>query len=107
MAEEKKRKEATDAKLASGATEVTDEEAEQIMKEEAARKAKLEAGEDPDLVVPVRKEEAKGEGEEEELDKDGKKKDKGQLPNSGNGGSTEKYDWNQTLDEVTVFVKCP
>jgi len=108
LAEEKKKKEEAEKAKATGdagyADEVSEEEAERIMKEEAIRKAKLEAGEDvTDVAVPATKEEKKEEDGEEG---DGKK-DKGAQPNSGNGGSTEKYDWIQTLDEVTVFVKFP
>ena len=44
-------------------------------------------------------EEAKEEGKEEES--------KGQLPNSGNGGRTDKYVWEQTLGEVTVNIEIP
>jgi len=32
---------------------------------------------------------------------------KGQLPNSSNGGNTEKYNWGQTLNEVTVNAYLP
>ena len=46
------------------------------------------------------KEEEKKEGEEEE-------KNKGQKPNAGNGGTTDRYSWEQTLKEVTVYVKIP
>ncbi len=47
-----------------------------------------------------------GNGEEESKDEK-KEEDKGQKPNSGNGGETDKYRWSQTLEEVTVFVKLP
>jgi len=30
-----------------------------------------------------------------------------QLPNSGNGGETEKYVWHQTLKDVTAYVPLP
>ena len=43
-------------------------------------------------------EEKKDEKEEENLK---------QKPNEGNGGYTEKYEWQQTLDEVTGLVKLP
>lgn len=74
------------------------------MKEEAARKARLESGE-PMEEEPVAKKEEKKEDDEEGEDKD--KKSNKQQPNAGNGGTTDKYEWIQTLDEVTVFVKLP
>jgi len=77
--------------------EVTDEEAERIMNEEAAKKA----GAPPVSSEAEKDTENKEEGEEEE------EKDKSQKPNSGNGGSTDLYDWEQNLSEVTVNVKMP
>jgi len=68
------------------------------MEEEARKKAK------------ANKEEAKDSDNEEmkEDGEDGEKKGPPKIkPNDGNGGSTEKYDWIQTLDEVTVWIKVP
>ena len=71
--------------------EVTDEEARQIELEEAAKKAGK----------PIEpKVEEKKEGEE---DGEGK----GQMPNQSNGGNTDKYNWGQTLNEVTINVYLP
>lgn len=63
--------------------EVTEEEARQIELEEAAKKS--------GKPIPEKKVEEKKEGEAEN------EEDKGQLPNSSNGGNTEKYNWGQTL----------
>lgn len=75
--------------------EVTDEEAERIMKEEAKKKERLAKGE-----------EEKEESSEAKTDEEKEKSDK-QQPNSGNGGETDKYRWTQTLEELTVYVKLP
>lgn len=73
--------------------EVTDEEARQIELEEQAKKAG----------IPVEK---KSEPSEEKKGDD-EDAGKGQLPNSSNGGNTDKYNWGQTLNEVTVNVYLP
>ena len=111
--EERKKKEAEQkTKAGAGTTceEVSEEEAEKIMKEEAERKARIEKGdtmdtsEDHDAKKEEKKhEDKKEEGEEGEKDD----KDKGAEPTPGNGGSTDKYDWHQTLDDVTVYVHMP
>ncbi len=81
--------------------EVSEEEAERIMKEEAARKAAMESGEAAEEGAVDKKEEKKKE------DGDGEKASNKQQPNAGNGGTTDKYEWIQTLDEVTVFIPLP
>ena len=43
-------------------------------------------------------------GEEEKKDEQKEEEDKGEKPNAGNGGKTDKYFWEQTLAEVTVNV---
>ena len=76
--------------------EVTEEEAAQIEAEEAAKKA----GKTVEAAPAESKEESKEETKEEE-------KSKGQTPNSGNGGQTDKYQWEQSLNEVTVNIEIP
>ena len=77
----------------SGACEeVTDEMAEQIEREEAAKKAAREKGEE----LP----EGKAPDAEEKKDEE----DKGADPSAGNGGKTDKYWWEQNLNEVFVNI---
>ncbi|CAG9317619.1 unnamed protein product [Blepharisma stoltei] len=80
--------------------EITDEEAERIAKEESARKAAQAA---PSQQVQKQAEtveaEPKKEGEEEE-------EEKGQVP-VGNGGTTDRYIWTQTLGELTANFFIP
>lgn len=87
---EAKKKENDEAQV----MEVTDEEAAKIEAEEAAKKAGYE----------IKKVD---EGEEKKETKEGEEENKGQKPNAGNGGTTDKYTWEQTLKEVTVYIKIP
>lgn len=69
-------------------TEVTNDEADKIKREEAAKKAAAEAAR-----------------EEANEDEDGQPK--GQTPNAGNGGNTDTYHWEQGLNDVTVYYYLP
>lgn len=84
--------------------ELTKEEIELLEKEEALKKANPAAADEV-----KRQEDAKASESEEEEKKDGEedKKDKGQKPNAGNGGYTDKYVWEQTIEELTVNVSIP
>lgn len=77
----------------TGCAEVTEEEARQIELEEAAKKAGKPLPAKPAAEV-------KKDGEEDE-------ENKGQLPNSSNGGNNETYNWGQSLQEVTVNIYLP
>lgn len=91
------KKEAEDAQT----MEVTEEEAALIQAQEEARKA------NPAAATALEKDaEEKPEGTEEEEKKDDEDANK-QAPNAGNGGKTDKYDWEQTLQEVTVNIPIP
>ena len=76
--------------------EVTDEEAALI---EAQEKAKKEGKPIPEAKPAEEKKEGADEDEDDES--------KGAKPNASNGGTCEKYNWGQTLDEVTVNVDLP
>lgn len=83
--------------------EVTDEEAERIIKEQEAKKKQT----DTEMKSESPKKEGDGDDDEEENKDDKKKEDKGMKPNSGNGGDLDHYRWTQTLEEITMFVKLP
>ncbi len=75
--------------------EVTEEEANRIMEEEKKR----QEGDAKDEKEEEQPDEKKEEKKEEEY--------KGETPIPGNGGVTEKYYWQQTLEEVTMYMKLP
>ena len=80
--------------------EVSAEEAALIEAQEAAKKANPSAA--TAAAEKMASEEAKEEGKTGE-----EEKDEGEVPNAANGGSTDKYTWEQTLQELTVNIVIP
>lgn len=58
----------------------------------------------PDSTTPLPTDDSKPDGEE---DKDEDKEDDKTPPPLGNGGTTDKYTWTQTLSEVSISVPLP
>jgi len=92
-AEQALKKKAQEEEDGAQIEEVTEEEAARIEAEEAAKKSGT-------TVEPVVEKEEKKEDEKKE-------ESKGQAPNAANGGQTDKYQWEQTLNEVTVNIEIP
>ena len=82
--------------------EVTAEEAALIEAQEAAKKA----GKPVPEAAAAATEDAPADAEEEKKEEEDDK-DKGEAPNAANGGSTELYDWEQSLSELTVNIHIP
>jgi hypothetical protein len=87
-----KKQEAAKAKEEAKIMEVTDEEAEKIKNEKVVAKDTAD-------------ETTKATGETELETKEDE--DDGKPPPEGNGGSTERYTWTQTLTNLEVFVTVP
>jgi N-terminal conserved domain of Nudc./CS domain len=94
--EEQKKKE-EEAKKNAKVVEITDEEAEQIIKNQNK----------PEPPKPVEKKPEASEETKEEAKEEGKDDDdKGLIP-INNGGITERYIWTQSLREVTMNIFIP
>ena len=90
--------------------EEIDEDEAQRIELENLRKRQEEAKAKAEQDKKEGKDEKKEEGYDDEEEADKAKKEKEALlqkPNAGNGGYTERYTWNQTLEEVTALVKLP
>ena len=84
--------------------ELTKEEIELMEREEALKKDNPGAAA-ADADAGDKDEEEKKDGDGEDAGKD--EKPKGAKPNAGNGGETDKYQWEQTIDELTVNINIP
>ena len=87
--------------------EVTEEEAALIEAQEQARNENPAAATEAERqatenAAATEENKDAAEGEEEN-----KEEEKGERPNAGNGGTTDRYSWEQTLVEVTVNIEIP
>ena len=80
--------------------EVSAEEAAAIEAAEAAKKS----GAKPAAASATEESKEEGKNGEEEKKDDA---EEGALPNAANGGQTDKYQWEQVLQEVTVNIFIP
>lgn len=102
--EERKRKEEEEARAKAQpkpATEETDSKVEEITDEEAERIMKQQDNETNQDSQPANSEEAKEKGEGEDSEDDGV------APLLGNGLRTDKYFFSQTLGDITINVMIP
>ena len=107
----KKRNEASKKKAAEERQKQKEEaekrkkDAEQTKKAEASNDPTIEELDDDGKPLEVAGVKVEEDDDKEEGDEDADDESKGQKPNSGNGGSTDKYTWTQTLQVDTRFLK--
>jgi len=104
--ETKRREEEAQLKKKPVIEEIDDEEEKRIKLENDAKKKKKTEEKKESPTVPSENVSTTHEAEKSVPD-DEEEKGKGQVPNTGNGGRTDRYVWTQTLSEVELKIFVP